>query len=715
MVLAAPLALLLLVLLPGAASAVTCDPTLPRPTTSDPGTVTLADGFEEGFGQWTKVLQEGDASARIQSSVAKRGLCALELVVTTNSWDSRANLQKVMPARTNEIWADGWFDERAEGVSGWNTPTFRIFSGGKRVFDVSRQNIDGNFYVRWPNPAGGWSFGSTGRKLDLNRWYHVKIHVVARGNLSTAEVWLDGTRVYASNAVTLGITEFDTVLAGAEHQSQKGDTVADDIVIKTLQAAPTPEVFSDGFESANFAAWTATQTGGDGSATVQSSVRSAGTYAAKLSATANSGSLANVSKTLAAAQTDLTTSADVDVQSEGAAGGATPLLGVNDAGGARLVSVVRNNQSGDRISVTYGGTTYATSGTLPLGTFKTLALRTITWGAGAGTVVLTLNGTEVYRSTTASIGSTGVKAIVLGSSAATGKAFSVVVDRASAVKGSSGPQDDPRYKLLVADYLNKRLVIMDFAGRVVWQMNNPSGSTEYSGGPIGVRWLPNNQILATFGSGEVGVIDVATKKWVWKTKGYNGDTFQSPYDAELLPDGRLAVALRFNDKGRISVYDRATGAEVWRHLLPNAHSVHFRTAAQSYNSDLPTLLIGGFGNIKEVTYNPGGSQAVTWVVKSEYTHDVMVVENDNLLTNEGYYVQKINRAGTRLWKKNTPDEDRRVAVNPNFGGGYIYTVGEGDRIEFRDVNGNLLRDFSKLSDNTVVDYPYGIQVIDYPG
>jgi hypothetical protein len=247
-------------------------------------------------------------------------------------------------------------------------------------------------------------------------------------------------------------------------------------------------------------------------------------------------------------------------------------------------------------------------------------------------------------------------------------------------------------------------------------MNNPTGRSDYSSGPIGVRWLANNQILATFGTGEVGVIDVATKSWVWKVQGFNGEPFQSPYDAELLPDGNLAVALRFNNNGRVSVYNRSTGAEVWRHLVPQAHAVHFRTAAQSYNTDSPTLLIGGFGDIKEVTYTPGGgSQAVAWRVASEYTHDVIVVESDRLITTEGYYIQKIDRVGTKLWKWNTPDEDRRVAVNPNLGGGYVFTVGEGDRIEFRDNNGHLLRDFNRLSNGTVLDYPYGIQVIDYPG
>jgi hypothetical protein len=245
-------------------------------------------------------------------------------------------------------------------------------------------------------------------------------------------------------------------------------------------------------------------------------------------------------------------------------------------------------------------------------------------------------------------------------------------------------------------------------------MANPTGSASAAAGPLGVRWLPNNQILATFGTGEVGVIDVAAKTWVWQTKGYNEDWFQSPYDAELLPDGNLAVATRFNENGRVTVYNRATGAVVWKHLVPQAHSVRYRTAGQSYNSSNPTLLVGGFGNVKEVTYSPGRSPSVAWRVTTEFTHDAIVVENDRVITTEGYYIQKITRTGTRLWNWPTPEENRRVAINPD-GSGYIFTVGDGDRVEFRDLNGILQRQFSQLSDGTTFDLPYGIQVIDYPG
>ena len=561
-----------------------CDPALPRPTTTDPGTVAVADNFEEAFGQWTEVAQEGDATAQIQNQAVKNGRCSLKLTVTNNIWSSRANLTKTLPARSKEVWASGWFNMLQEGSdSGWNLPTFRFFVGGKRVLDVSRQNVTGNSFVRWRTPSGGWAYGYPNRVLSLNRWYHVKVHTIANGDLSTVEVWFDNTLVYRNTAITLGTDSFDYVMLGAEHQNQVGVLAADDAVIKTIQSPATDEIFGDGFESANFADWTTTGVAGGGTASVLSGNASAGTYAARLTATTTSGSFAYVRKTLQAAQTDLTTKADVKVVSEGAAGGAAQLLALNDAAGARLVTVIRQNQNGDKLALQYGGSTFATTGTLPLGSYKTLSLHTIANGAGASIVALSVNGAEVYRSSTANLGTTGVKAVQLGSSNGVG-AFSLDADEVSATKGTAGAGNDPRYKLLIADYLNKRLLITDFDGRVVWEMLDPTANGDYACGPIGVRWLPNNQILATFGTGEVGVIDVATKAWVWKTKGYNGDAFLSPYDAELLPDGNLAVATRFNKNGRVTVYNRATGAEVWKHALRKAHSVHYRTADQSYNS-----------------------------------------------------------------------------------------------------------------------------------
>lgn len=290
----------------------------------------------------------------------------------------------------------------------------------------------------------------------------------------------------------------------------------------------------------------------------------------------------------------------------------------------------------------------------------------------------------------------GVLALCLGSLAVTSPAE-------SAPRSGSG--------LLIADNLGKRIVITDLDGGLVWQMQNPTGNSSKYAGPLGVRWMSGGKILATFGTGEVGQIDVATKKFDWMTKGYNQDWFQSPYDAQLLPDGNLAVATRYNEGGRVTVYNRSTGAVVWKKLMSNAHSLLYRTPAESYNSAKPTLLIGGFGSNQEVTYQPGKTPKVVWQTTSEYTHDIMPVPGGtNLMTSEGYYIRQIDRSGKVVWRKDTPQEDRRFAVNPN--GGYIVSSGEGDVIEFRDSTGKLLRSWSTLSDGSKLDYPYGIRAID---
>ena len=691
-----------------------CNASTPAPSNGDPGTTVLADNFEGGLGQWTKVSTQGDATIQIQTDKVKTGACALRTRVTSLVWDSRGNLQKNLPSNTGEVWLTGWFNiERDSPDQGWNVPTFRLFSNGKRVLDLSRQNVTGNVFLRFPNGTGGWSYIMSGRKMDLNRWYQVKIHAKANGNLSTVEIWLDGVRYINTSAATLGVWTFDMAMLGAEHQNQEGDVVADDVVIKSIVPPPTNTVFGDDWESGGFGAWSSVTVGGDGSVAAQQSVVKSGAWSGRLTATASAGSLAYARQNLLAAQNDLMVTADVNVTTEGAAGTSIPLLTLYDAGGVKRVAVTRQNQNLNRISIEHSNGTFTSSGTLPLNTWGNLRVRAVERGA-ADLVEVWLDGNLIYQSDTAINGISGIKTIQLGSTSSA-RAFSVVVDNLVADKGSTGLGNDPKYKLLIADYLNRRLLITDFDGRVVWRWDNPLLRTDYSAGPIGVRWMPGNRILATFGTGEVGLIDVATKTFIWKVWGFNGDSFQSPYDAELLPDGNLAVALRFNNGGRISVYNLTTGEEVWKHYLSNAHSVHFRTAAQSYNTDDPTLLVGGWGNIREVAYRTNGGQNVTWQVKSEYTHDAIVVESDRLITTEGYYIQKIDRVGTKLWKKMTPDEDRRIAVNPNAGGGYVFTVAESDRIEFRDVDGNLIRDWSALSDGTGLDYPYGIQIIEYPG
>ena len=195
-----------------------------------------------------------------------------------------------------------------------------------------------------------------------------------------------------------------------------------------VQAASAGPIFSDGFESGDFSAWSLVQTGGDGTAAVQSTIVSTGSAAAQLAETANAGSKAYARKTLASAQQDITATADFRVLQQGASGGNVPFFRFLDPTSARVVSVYRQNGSSGSIGLTYGGQ-HSTSGTLALNSWATIALHVITAGTGS-TVEVRLNGTLIYRDSAASLGTAGVSTIQIGNDTAA-QAFSLVADTVS--------------------------------------------------------------------------------------------------------------------------------------------------------------------------------------------------------------------------------------------------------------------------------------------
>jgi hypothetical protein len=320
----------------------------------------------------------------------------------------------------------------------------------------------------------------------------------------------------------------------------------------------------------------------------------------------------------------------------------------------------------------------------------------------------------------------------------------------------------PSYKLLIADNEGKRIWITDFNGNPVWRCLDPLGDALTYSGPLSVRWLPNNHILASFGTGVVGEIDpskqcpgfpgqpdynAANNPFVWKYTGPAGDGFQSPYDADLLPDGTIAVALRFNlapgqtQKGKVAVYDRkktGSAATVWQRPVPEAHTVTYFPAGTGYQTTQPELLVGGFGSdtadpndgLEEVVYAAGqdpSQQVVTWHGKSEFTHRAIVDSGDDIISSEGYYLHKIHRDGTEVWRQQLhrppPStqhiEWRGIAEDPTTGG-YIAAEFTDSQIYFYSRDGQtLLKHWGiyNLNDGspyTYMRFPYGLRVITYP-
>jgi Big-like domain-containing protein len=192
-------------------------------------------------------------------------------------------------------------------------------------------------------------------------------------------------------------------------------------------ASGSTTLFSDGFESGSFSGggWTVT-TGGDGTAAVQSTLVKTGTFAARLSETANTGSVAYVRKALSANYLDLTVGLDVQIGTEGVSGANVPIVRLLDGAGTRLVSVYRQNLSGDRLWVAHSGSHFSTTGLLPLNTWGRVETHVIVNGT-TSTVEIRLNGTLVYTATNASLGTAGIRTIQLGNDTSK-QIFSLVAD-----------------------------------------------------------------------------------------------------------------------------------------------------------------------------------------------------------------------------------------------------------------------------------------------
>jgi hypothetical protein len=200
-------------------------------------------------------------------------------------------------------------------------------------------------------------------------------------------------------------------------------------------------IFSDGFESGDFSAWSQVQTAGDGTAIVQTAIVRTKSLAAQLAESSSSSSKAYIRKTFGSAQPDLTASGDFRVVKDGASGGNVPFFRFLDPSSKRLVSVYRQNGTSGSIGVGVGSSHFSTSGSLGLATWGTIAMHVITNGTSS-TIEVRLNGALVYRTTSASLGTAGVATIQLGNDTAA-QAFNLVADTISVDSGAPSMPTPP--------------------------------------------------------------------------------------------------------------------------------------------------------------------------------------------------------------------------------------------------------------------------------
>jgi phage gp37-like protein len=97
---------------------------------------------------------------------------------------------------------------------------------------------------------------------------------------------------------------------------------------------------------------------------------------------------------------------------EGQGGQEVPIFKLYDASGNRLVYVYRRNGPAT-IYVVYNGTTNYTGTKFAPGTWGDFVVHTVTAGAGS-TVEVTMSDTSIWRTTTASLGMSGIRTIQIG-------------------------------------------------------------------------------------------------------------------------------------------------------------------------------------------------------------------------------------------------------------------------------------------------------------
>jgi hypothetical protein len=214
-----------------AAPAVTCDRSTATPTNSFPGKVIAASNFESGKLKGFKVTTQGNGSVGVASGSARSGACAAYLHATTAN-NSIAFMQAPLPGKTADVYADGWFRITKAGVPGNNVPFFRFFSSSERVVDLFRDNASGAVVLRVTAPNGTFSYTTLVPNAPLGTWHHVAMHVLAKGTATVVQVWFNEQPVYSSSSVRIGATLLKAVQLGAEHDTQMGDTYADDVIVK---------------------------------------------------------------------------------------------------------------------------------------------------------------------------------------------------------------------------------------------------------------------------------------------------------------------------------------------------------------------------------------------------------------------------------------------------------------------------------------------------
>lgn len=218
--------------------------------------------------------------------------------------------------------------------------------------------------------------------------------------------------------------------------------------------------------------------------------------------------------------------------------------------------------------------------------------------------------------------------------------------------------------LLIADRGNSRLLIVTPQKQIVWEMSIPNHGPKNANslGADDAFFTPDGKhiIINEEDNQMIGVIDIATKKFVW-TYGHPGVAgsapgyLNTPDDAYMLPNGDVTVAdiknqrvLVINPGGKIVKQYGTTGS--WYHNPPQSF------AAPNGDTPLPGggMLITEIGGSYADRLSPSGK--LLWTVhfpNISYPSDAQLLPSGNILVadyNTPGRVEIVTQKGQIVWQ-----------------------------------------------------------------
>ncbi len=220
------------------AAVFTCAGVPAVPVDPYPGATAVATSFGSGTLAGFNVFTSGTGTANVSVASAHTPVCGAFLHTTTDP-GSVAKMSVGLAPGTAEVYADGWFNIAAEGTAGSDVPFFRFFSGATRIVDVLRKNATGDVVLRVSSPKG-YLYAPLVPNVRLGAWHHLVMHVVPDGPATGVQIWWDGKSAYANHTVNITATTLDMVQLGSEHDRQRADIYADDLIINSRSGDTSP-------------------------------------------------------------------------------------------------------------------------------------------------------------------------------------------------------------------------------------------------------------------------------------------------------------------------------------------------------------------------------------------------------------------------------------------------------------------------------------------